>query len=168
LDKSNYTFIKATPADAESVLAAYRSIVGTPGCSWNEYYPNEESVNHSIENGSQYLLHNESGELVAMCCCGYGDEIDDPLFAWQLELENPCYFGGMGVLPKFQGKGIAKHMVTLIIEEAVRRGYDGAVALVAVKNEFAQKAYREFGFSVTGQAEYYGQDYYLYETKFRK
>jgi GNAT superfamily N-acetyltransferase len=160
------TFTKVGMEYHERVTAVYRSIVGTPGCSWNEYYPNADTVRHSIESGSQYCLLDDNGAIIAVCSAGYDTEIDDPLFNWKFELKNPAYFSGMGVAPEYQGKGYGKYMVTKIIEEARRLGHDGAVALVSKANATAHGTYKDFGFSVTGEAAYYGHDYYQYEIIF--
>ncbi len=31
-----YTFIKASPSDAQEILGLYRSLVGTDGCTWSK------------------------------------------------------------------------------------------------------------------------------------
>ena len=158
------SFVRVGEADAARVLAVYRSLVGTPGCSWNEHYPNAETVDYGIRTGSQYMLVDGEGEIV--CACGLfreADEITDPRFAWQGGFQKPCYFSGMGVAAAHQGKGIAGLMLRHIIKTAADEGFDGAYALVAQSNDIARRAYSGFGFVVTGEAEYYGQMYDLYE-----
>ncbi|SEF02046.1 [SSU ribosomal protein S18P]-alanine acetyltransferase [Arthrobacter alpinus] len=52
----------------------------------------------------------------------------------------------IGVLPEFEGRGIARAMLDELIAEAGRRGADDIMLEVSSKNPRAQKLYKRYGF----------------------
>ena len=42
-------------ADADEILALYRSVIGTPFCVWNENYPGQPEVDADIVAGTLYI-----------------------------------------------------------------------------------------------------------------
>ena len=44
-----YGFRKAVKEDLPLVLQLYKSVIGTPGCVWDEEYPNEETLKEDFE-----------------------------------------------------------------------------------------------------------------------
>ena len=67
-----YTFTPATQDDAFGILDFYHSLIGTPGCTWNLDYPDEEIVNQDIFNKSLYLL-KEDNEIVSASGQAFGE-----------------------------------------------------------------------------------------------
>ena len=45
---------KALAADQAEILALYRLLIGRPGCTWCEEYPDEEIVAEDLHSGSLY------------------------------------------------------------------------------------------------------------------
>ncbi len=45
-------FRKAGKSDAETVLALYRAVIGTPYCTWDESYPGEEEIRNDLACGT--------------------------------------------------------------------------------------------------------------------
>ena len=50
-------FRKAGKSDAETVLALYRAVIGTPYCTWDESYPGEEEISEQTQESVMDLLH---------------------------------------------------------------------------------------------------------------
>ncbi len=48
------TIEKASAADQAEILVLYRSLIGQPGCTWCEEYPDEEIVAEDLHSGSLY------------------------------------------------------------------------------------------------------------------
>ena len=48
----SYQLKKAGMEQAEEVMSIYRSLVGSPGCTWSEKYPVMEDVERDIANDS--------------------------------------------------------------------------------------------------------------------
>ena len=72
----------AREADAGEVLALYRSLIGTPGATWNEYYPGPEDVAADIARGSLWCLRGEDGTLWGAASAGEDDADIRALDCW--------------------------------------------------------------------------------------
>ncbi|BBE23575.1 ribosomal-protein-alanine acetyltransferase [Arthrobacter sp. MN05-02] len=53
----------------------------------------------------------------------------------------------IGVLPRFEGQGIGRAMLTELLDEARRRGADNVMLEVRADNPRAQQLYTRFGFA---------------------
>ena len=49
-------FRKATQADRAAIYALYRSLVGTPRCTWDENYPGWLQINEDLAAGGLYVM----------------------------------------------------------------------------------------------------------------
>lgn len=54
----------ATRSDADDVLALYRSLIGTSGCTWHADYPTAENIAHDLANGTLYVVRAAAGDAV--------------------------------------------------------------------------------------------------------
>ena len=52
----NYQMKMAAMEQAGEVMSLYQSLMGSPGCTWNEKYPVMADVEKDIQNESLYLL----------------------------------------------------------------------------------------------------------------
>ena len=61
----SYQLKKAGMEQAEEVMSIYRSLVGSPGCTWSEKYPVMEDVERDIANDSLYVLYDGPAIIAA-------------------------------------------------------------------------------------------------------
>ena len=54
----NYQMKMAAMEQAGEVMSLYQSLMGSPGCTWNEKYPVMADVEKDIQNESLYLLYD--------------------------------------------------------------------------------------------------------------
>lgn len=58
-------FRKATDGDLPAVLALYRSVLGTEGCTWDEDYPSEREAKGDLSSGGLYVFESDGKLLVS-------------------------------------------------------------------------------------------------------
>ncbi len=145
----------AREADAGEVLALYRSLIGTPGATWNEYYPGPEDVAADIARGSLWCLRGEDGTLWGAASAGEDDADIRALDCWT-PAQSSCELSRVGVRLSLQGKGLARAMVRFLMEESARQGRDWMRLLVSRDNPGALRVYQRMGFADVGSCEMYG------------
>jgi ribosomal protein S18 acetylase RimI-like enzyme len=158
----NDLFSLAQETDAPAVFALYRSMIGTPGCTWSDEYPTEELVLQDIRAQSLYILRDSKGNLVAAAAAGPDDELKD--LHW--ELSNPCELARVAVAIPLQNRGVGTRLLSRIISAVKVRGFGGIRMLVSVNNPHALALYDKNGFTRLDKVHMYGQDFYRYQMKF--
>ena len=148
-----YTFIKASPSDAQEILGLYRSLVGTDGCTWSEEYPNTETIAFDLQQDALYCLRGAKG-IAAVASFGAFGELND--LPWPVALRNPCELARIGVRPALQRRGLAAQLLQHGISHAKEKGFDGIRLLVGCGNPAAQRLYQANGFLRYGTIYRYG------------
>ncbi|MBE0601180.1 MAG: GNAT family N-acetyltransferase [Firmicutes bacterium] len=158
-----YVCMLAREADASAVFALYQSLIGTPGCTWNERYPTEEWVHDDIRHDALYVLKDEQGVLVAAASAGGERELDD--LAW--EPKNPCELARVGVALTHRHQGVGSYLLQQVMRAVKQRGYDGIVMLVSPDNTAAIALYAKHGFTRCGEINRYGLAFDRYQITLR-
>lgn len=151
----SYDFALATAADGPEVLALYKSNLGTPGCTWSEDYPDEESIAEDLDRRALYVLR-QGGSIIAAASMGTFDELGH--LPWGLE--NPCELARLGVLPRLHRQGIGTLMLRHIFKAAKAMGFGGICILVSHGNPAALDMYLKNGFTICGETNMYDIDFY--------
>ena len=71
---------RAVEADKEEILALYRTRLYGPA-DWNEYYPNEETIEFDLSRDALFVMKNDAGELIATISIDEDEEVDS-LTVW--------------------------------------------------------------------------------------
>ncbi len=158
-----YTVSTARPADAPAVFALYRSLIGTPGCTWSDEYPTFDLIERDILTGSLYILKDERGQLLAAAAAGPDDELE--AYAWAPR--HPCELARVAVAAPHQNKGVGSYLLRHVIEDVKTRGFDGIRMLVSIGNPPALALYDKHGFERMDIVHLYGHDFYRYQLSFR-
>lgn len=151
----------ATRDDVPEIVSIYRSLIGTPGCTWDEGYPSEETAEHDINNGWLYIFKKQD-KIVGVASIGDFGELSD--LKWKPK--NPCELARIGVHPEFQQQGIGTLMLQYCFETAKKQGFDGIRILVAKTNTPALALYEKNGFELCGEVFRFNIDFYCYQTTF--
>ena len=162
---TNYAFTPATLADIPEILALYRSLFGTPGCMWDEHYPNAEITEHDINSGSVYVLR-DGDKIIATASVGDDIEDDDFLDSFEWRGKNNCDLARIGVLPEMHGRGIGTHIVGCAIEAARAKGFDGLRLFVVHDNHAALAMYSKYNFVNHGIVTAYDYPFHRCEILF--
>ena len=154
-------FVRAAREDIPEITGIYRSLIGTPGCTWDEYYPNGETAGNDIDNGWLYTL-KEQEKIMAVATIGDLGELGD--LKWKPK--NPCELARIGVCPEMHNRGVGTLMLQYCFETAKNQGYDGIRILVAKINSAALALYEKNGFERCGEANRFDIDFYCYQKIF--
>ncbi len=157
-------FRKAKKRDSEVIMNLYRSVVGSPFCTWNESYPSENETTGDLSSGSLYVLEQAS-ELIGSISIVPKNEIDG-FTCWKVK-ENVREFARVVLRPDYQKKGLSVYLVEGVIQELQKQGVDAIHIAVAKDNIPAQKLYRKMGFDFLAEADMYGHSFYLCEKLLR-
>lgn len=132
-------------------------------------YPTDEFLMDSIRNKELYVLLSESNHMASMilnnkCTDGY-EKIHWNITATPQEIN---VVHALGVLPDYQGQGIAKLMVQEAIRTAKENGQKAVRLDVLSTNIPAQKLYSDMGFNYMDTIQLFYEDtgstnYLLYE-----
>ena len=155
---SDFEFSLAKISDVPEILRLYRSLIGTPGCTWSEDYPNTEIAEQDINNGSLYILRTD-GEIVAVA--SMSTDFGDNLRRFDWYSAKPCEMARLGVAPSVQGRGIGAHMMRMLAQAARDRGFDGMIMLATKQSTAAFALGDKLGYFQHG-------DVTLYDVRFRR
>lgn len=158
------TIEKASATDQAEILALYRSLIGRPGCTWCEEYPDEEIVAEDLHSGSLYCAR-ENGSIVGAVSIEWRDEEVERFDCWSKENEPAAYLSRVAVSRSAQGKGLAKELMRRTMAERKARGIKTARYPVSPGNEAAMRAYRALAFDFSGEADAFGQHWLCYEKR---
>lgn len=153
-------FRTAREADADAVLALYRSAVGRPFCAWDESYPGREEIQADIASGGLYLLEDGS-EIVGAVSVVPENELDG-LPCWR-QTQNAREIARVVVRPSRQGQGLSETLVSLALDVLRRSGCPAVHLAVAGGNLPARRLYARLGFAVVGENDMYDCHFYLCE-----
>lgn len=158
----NIKITHAEPSDAEEITALYHSLIGMPGCTWDDDYPTIDFVHRDIEHGSLFKAV-ANGKIAGAAYCGDYEELEPiPCFGG---IENLAEFGRVGICREFQRMGIAETMLEFMKRSAAKRGYDRIALLVGRKNSAAMALYEKIGFRRVGESDLYNTEWYCYLCK---
>jgi L-amino acid N-acyltransferase YncA len=157
----NYSITLATTGDFPQILNFYRSLIGTPGCTWHLDYPNEEIIKEDIDTSSLYFW-KENDIIISVAFAGISDELNE--LPWSLK--KPCDLARIGVAVSKQKQGIGSLMLSFVTNDVKSRGFDGMRFLVSKENAAALALYDKNGFIRCGETHMYDIDFYCYEMIF--
>ena len=155
-------FREAEEREAKTVADLYRSVIGLPFCTWDESYPGEEEIRGDLAAKTLFVLE-EGGEVIGAISIVPENELDDQP-CWR-ETENAGEFARVVIRPDHQHEGLSRFLVDGVLREFRKRGAAAVHLSVAKVNTPAQKLYRSVGFEFCGEADMYGNSYYLCEKK---
>jgi ribosomal protein S18 acetylase RimI-like enzyme len=156
-----YTFSLATREDIPAIVSIYRSLVGTPGCTWDYEYPSRETAETDTARQELFVL-KKGGSIVAVTSAGDFGELAD--LTWKSQ--NPCELARIAVPLNLQNQGIGTLILRHVIEAVKAKGFDGIRMLVAKTNFSALALYEKNGFERCGEVFRFNHDYYCYEIQF--
>ena len=158
--ETELVFRKAEECDREARMSLYRSLLGFPGCGWNEEYPSIEDVDNDISARCLYCI-SLSGRIVAAARSGADSDTD--LFPLDSSFTRVCELSRVGVALDMQGQGIAQLLIKNIFQEMITLGFDGICLLVDTTNPSAIALYEKLGFTRCWRTFMYGRDFYCYQ-----
>lgn len=158
-NKTNYSFRMAQQGDVKQILSLYQKAKSDTFCVWNDEYPSLTEIGHDLETENLYVMTEgdkiigaisvvPENELDAFDCwsCKDGKEIA------RVVIDKAC-----------QGRGLAFELVQSITSILCKKGHKAIHLSVVKSNIPAYKTYIKAGFVTVGEAQMYGNRYYLME-----
>ena len=141
------------------MLDLYQKAKGGEFCAWDEYYPTIREVQHDLDTDNLYVL-TDGRRIIGAISIVPENEMDG--FCCWTE-KNAREIARVAVDTDYRGNGLSFEMVQNI-KPILRRGGYEAIHLSVVKSNIpALKTYIKAGFSIVGEADMYGNSYYLME-----
>ncbi len=162
ISKISWSLAPARPEDEAAVLALYRSLLGTPGTTWNEYYPGPEEVTADTARGSLWCAWGEDGSLLAAASLGDDDPDIRDLSCWTPAAKS-CELSRVWVRRDLHGQGMGEAFTRRLLEEAKAQGRETARLLVSRDNPAAARLYQKLGFQTCGETRMYQVDWLCQE-----
>ena len=158
-NETSRCFRLAQPEDAEQVLSLYQTAQSSTFCVWDDSYPTMTEIAQDLQTRNLYVM-THGRNIIGAISVVPENELDG-FACWS------CHSGKeiarVVVAKDQQGQGIALEMVQSI-GLILRKNGCKAIHLSVVKSNIpAYKTYIKAGFSVVGEAQMYGNDYYLME-----
>ena len=152
-------FRMATQDDAAQVLSLYESAKSGAFCVWNESYPSMTEIEHDLETGNLYVM-TDGSKIIGAISVVPENELDG-FDCWSCK--DGKEIARVVIDKAHQGYGLSFEMVQNIVPILLRNGCKAIHLSVVKSNIPAYKTYRKAGFAVVGEAQMYGNDYYLME-----
>ena len=153
----SYCFRIAEWGDAEQVLSLYRAAKGGEFCVWNENYPTSLEIEQDLSTGNLYVM-TLGNRIIGAISIVPENELDH-LRCWSYK--DGKEIARVVIDKAYQGRGLSFKMVQRV-ESILREKGHMSIRLSVVKSNIpAYKTYTKAGFAVVGEAQMYGNDYYL-------
>ena len=150
----------ADKEELPQIRKLYRSVVGLEGCTWDAFYPNEDTLLEDFEAGQLFVLR-KGGQILGAGSIVPENELDE-LEHWQFR-KNAMELARIVIAPAFQGNGYGKLLVKKLCDRLARSGCKAVHLLVAQENKPAQQMYQRIGFQNRGTCHRYEIDFFVYE-----
>ena len=158
-----HNIISASPNDKSEILALYKTMLHGPA-DWNEYYPNEETIDFDLSRDALFVIKNENNEIISAISIDKDDEVD-ALPCWDKSLEPSGEFSRICVRKDMQNQGIARKMIEFVFDVFRKEGKKGVHILVRTGHEAALALYGKIGFKKVGECNMFGKDFICMEVK---
>ena len=142
------------------ILKLYRSVVGSEGCTWDAFYPNEDTLSEDFEAGLLFVLR-KGEQLLGAGSIVPENELDD-LEHWAFH-KKARELARIVIAPEHQGRGYGKLLVQSLCNHLAQEGCKAVHLLVAQENKAAQRMYQTVGFQNKGTCHRYDIDFFAYE-----
>lgn len=153
----------AKPEDTKEIAALYRTFLYGPA-DWNEYYPNEETIEFDMSRNALFVMKNDEGEIIAAISIDEDPDVD-ALPCWNSELAPAAEFSRLCVRKDMQNQGIAKEMIRYLFEIFRKEGKKGVHILVKTGHKAALASYSALGFKKVGECRLFDKDFICMETE---
>lgn len=155
-------FVLAKEEDSAEIMALYRSVLGSEGCTWSLDYPNEEILQDDLVREALFVLKKDEKEIVGAISID-DDKIVDELACWSEKLQPGAELARLVVKEAYQNQGIARILIQSMEKILRKEGYRSVHFLVSKTNERALRSYAKLNFTNKGDADLFGQHWWCYE-----
>lgn len=152
---------RTVEADKEEILALYRTRLYGPA-DWNEYYPNEETIEFDLSRDALFVMKNDAGEIIATISIDEDEEVDS-LTVWDENIAPAGELARLCVREDMQNQGIAKEMMRYAFDALKEQGKKGVHILVRKGHAGAIARYAALGFQQVGECSLFEKEFICME-----
>ncbi|MGN1111484.1 MAG: GNAT family N-acetyltransferase [Oscillospiraceae bacterium] len=160
-DKDMNRIFTAAKADAEEILALYRTFLHG-AADWNENYPNEDTIEFDLSRNALFVMKDDNGRIIAAISIDDDKEVEE-LACWDRVLSPSAEFSRLCVSRDMQNRGIAKAMIQYVFDVLRKEGKRSVHILVKTGHTTALSLYSSIGFKVVGECNLYDKDFVCME-----
>ena len=153
--------VTATRDDREEILALYKTMLYGPA-DWNEYYPNEDTIEFDLSRNALYVMKDDEDRIIAAISIDEDEDVKN-LSCWSRELIPSAELARLCVRKDMQNQGIAKKMMRHVFEILKKEGNKGVHILVRTGHEAALSSYRAIGVRMVGECNLFDKDFVCME-----
>ncbi|MGN0675600.1 MAG: GNAT family N-acetyltransferase [Oscillospiraceae bacterium] len=153
----------ARQEDKQEILNLYRTMLFGPA-DWNEYYPNEDTIEFDLSRDALFVMKNDEGQIIAAISIDEDEDIDK-LDCWDKALAPSGEVSRLCVRKDMQNRGIAKEMMRYVFDILKKEGKKGVHILVKTGHKAALSSYGTLGFKTVGECNMFGKDFICMELK---
>lgn len=153
--------IPARSEDKDEILSLYKTMLYGPA-DWNEYYPNEETIEFDLSRNALYVMKNDDEEIIAVISIDKDEDVDK-LDCWSKALMPSGEVSRLCVRKDMQNQGIAKQMMRFLFDVFKNEGKKGVHILVKTGHEAALASYGALGFKAVGECNFFDKDFICME-----
>lgn len=153
----------ATTEDKNEILALYRTMLYGPA-DWNEYYPNEDTIEFDLSRDALFVMRNDQGQIIAAISIDKDDDVDN-LTCWNKEIAPSGELSRLCVRKDMQNQGIGKEMMRYAFEILKKQGKRSVHILVKTGHVTALSSYASLGFQTVGNCNLFEKDFICMEMK---
>ena len=143
---------KATVLDLNSIMqitkACAKHMINQQIYQWNEHYPNRNAFENDVQRGELYV-YVQNNICIGCIVITTIKDVEYVPIDWLTKDKN-IYIHRLAVHPKYQGKGIAQHMMTFAENYAKINGYLSVRLDTFSQNKRNQKFYETRGYKRLG------------------
>ncbi len=158
------TFRQAAAFDLDAVCGLYRMASQNAFSVWNEEYPTRIEAQHDLETNNLFVLEDDT--LIIGAVSIVPEPEMDGFDVWQDKSGNHQEIARICLHRDYQGKGLARRLVSGILEVLKDRSASSVRLSAASCNIPACRTYGKIGFLLRGEADIFGGHYYLLEMLF--
>ena len=162
---------KATVLDLNPIMqitkACANHMINQQIYQWNEHYPNRNAFEDDVQRGELYV-YVQNNICIGCIVITTIKDVEYVPIDWLTKDKN-IYIHRLAVHPKYQGKGIAQHMMTFAENYAKKNGYFSVRLDTFSQNKRNQKFYETRGYERLGNIYFPKQSkhpFYCYELVF--
>lgn len=133
------------PAIAATIAAAFLQYRGELIPESNAFRETPDAIANQLAAGSSVIVAERNGAMIGCVVT----EV----------LEGDLYFGRLAVLPEARGLGLAKRLISVVEDEARRRGLPGVRLGVRIALEANQRLFNSLGYREISREAHPGFDH---------
>ncbi|MDS1002474.1 MULTISPECIES: GNAT family N-acetyltransferase [Clostridium] len=141
----------------EMISIVKKHMIENGNDQWDGAYPDQDTLKKDIIDENLYTIIEENN-CMAIIVINKFQAPEYESIHWKLNDNSPLVVHRLAVNPKFQGKGIAKTIMSFVDEKARKLNCKSIRLDTYSKNKVAINLYKKLGYSIVGEVYFRGKE----------